>query len=359
MTLLDFLQPQYKGTGAVTPNLKPEDAVKNYRLDEIVATAQGINFSETRPELWKTHPRRDQAQSGTCVAQTIAKMAGIMREMKTGEYVEYSATPIYQNRVNKPQAGMIGVDALDLWRKQGVTLEHLVPSQSLSDAQVEAQTVNQYEKEIGAISKLDAYVTLPTRSFNLLVSTLIATQKPIMVWFWGEYDEWSRDIPQLLHGDKSVSTATVRHSVTATPNIGIYNGKQGFTIEDSWGSVGIGGQGIRFITREMYEARNFFAAYPTNFKTYKEMGVDPAKPKHHFTRNLSYGLRGDQDVIALQTILKYEDLFPANVDSTGNYYEITRKGVLNFQLKHGIPTDGLEGTLVGVKTRRALNDMYA
>lgn len=355
---LDKLTTKRKGTGALTPNLTPQDAVKNYQFEELVSVAAAVNFSPTSPERWKIYPRRDQDGSGTCVAQTIAKMAGILREQKTGEFVEYSATPIYQKRINKPQAGMVGVDALDLWRKDGITLEHLVPSQQMNDAQVDAAQVNQYEKDIAGISKLDAYILLPAANFDLAVSTILATGKPLMVWIWGEYDEWSRDIPRLLHSG-NLYNATVRHSITATPNIGIYEGEIGFTIEDSWGSTGIQGLGARWITREWYEKRNYFAAYPTAFKTYQEMGIDPAKPKHSFTRNLPYGLRNDPDVVKLQDILKYEGLFPANFDSTGNYLEVTRKAVLDFQLKHGVPTDGLEGRLVGVKTRRALNDMYA
>jgi len=348
-----------KGTGALTPNVNQEAALKNYRIEELVSTAAPINFSPTSPERWKIYPRRDQDGSGTCVAQTIAKMGGILREQKTGEFIEYSATPIYQKRVNRPQAGMVGIDALDLWRKDGLTLESLVPSQQQNDAQVEAQRINEYEKQIGAISKLDTYVILPAGNFDLAVSTMLATGKPLMVWIWGEYDEWSRDIPTLLHADKTIYNATVRHSITATPNIGIYQDKIGFTIEDSWGSTGVNGLGVRWITKEWYEKRNYFCAYPTTFKSYSDIGVDPAKPKHSFTRNLAYGLVGDQDVAALQGILKYEAFFPANVDSTGNYYEVTRKAVLAWQIKHGVPTDGLEGRLVGVKTRKALNDIYA
>lgn len=356
---LDKLQGVKKGTGALTPNLTPADEAKNYRIDELVSKAAPVNFSPTSPERWKTYPKRNQNGSNTCVAQTIAKMAGILREQKTGEFVEYSATPIYQKRINKPQGGMIGVDALNLWRNDGITLEHLVPSQEQNDAQIEAQIVNEYEKQVGGISKLDAYVVLPPRDFDLAVSTMLATGKPLMIWIWGEYDEWSQNIPRAVRPEGTLYNATVRHSVTATVNIGIYNGEIGFTIEDSWGSTGINGLGVRWITRDFYEKRNYFCAYPTTFKTYKELGVNPAKPKYSFTGNLTYGMKLNKDVVALQDILKYEELFPANVDSTGNYYEVTRKAVLAWQIKHGVPTDGLEGNLVGVKTKRKLNELYA
>lgn len=354
---LDKLVGKRNGTGAITPNVSDEAAVKNYQIEELVAAFAAVNYSQTDPTRWKVYPKRNQAQSNTCVAQTIAKMAGILREQKTGEYVEYSATPIYKKRINKPTAGMVGTDALDLWRKDGVTLESLVQSQGMNDTQVDTAQVNEYENQVGAISRLDAYVVLPTRDFDLAISTMLATGKPLMVWHRWNYNEWDMEVPTLKAAEGS--NLVGHHSTTLTPNMGIYQGQVGATTEDSWGSVGIEGMGVRWLTREFYNARNTFTAYPTAFKTYAEIGVDPVKPRYSFTRNLPYGIRLDKDVQALQKILQYEGLYPANFDATGNYLEVTRKAILDWQIKHGVPTDGLDGRLVGAKTRKALNDMYA
>lgn len=351
-----LLKPKQRhGTGAITPNQTKEAEIKNYRIEELVAAYANVNYSQTNIDRWKIYPRRDQGASNTCVAQTIAKMAGIMREQKTGEFVEYSATPIYQDRVNKPQAGMIGTDALDQWRKKGVTLEYMVPSQNIADYQVEAQQINEYEKQIGEISRIDAYVVLPARDFDLAVSTMLATGKPLMVWHQWEYDEWDINIPA-IKSTKQVGRDmfTGHHSTTLTPNVGIYDGKIGATTEDSWGARGINNLGIRWLTKEFYNARNTFTAYATSFKTYQEMGIDPAKPKYTFTRLLKYGLRLDKDVVALQNILKYEGLFPANYDSTGNFLEVTRKAVVAWQGKYGLVADGV----VGTNTRKKLNQLY-
>lgn len=358
--MFNALKPIYKGTGALTTNVSDDLAVHNYQIQELVAGYAAINFSETDPTRWKVYPKRNQSVSNTCVAQTIAKMGGILREQKSGQFVEYSATPTYQSRVNKGTAGMVGTDALDLWRKNGLTLEALVQSQGMSDAQVEAEQVNDYEKEVAGISKLDAYILLPVRDFDLAVSTMLATGKPLMVWHQWDYAEWDTQIPTVKSAKQiGLGAFEGHHSTTLTPNIGIYQGKVGATTEDSWGKVGIGGMGVRWLTREFYNARNTFAAYPTTFKTYGDMGIDPAKPAWRFTRNLPYGLKLDADVKKLQDILKYENLYPANFDSTGNYLEVTRKGVLAWQIKHGVPTDGVEGKIVGPKTIAALNDIYA
>lgn len=356
MPAIRFIKPKTKyGTGAITPNISKEAEIKNYRIEELVAAYAAVNYSPTTPDRWKIYPVRNQGASNTCVAQTIAKMAGIMREQKTGEFVEYSATPIYQDRVNKPSAGMIGTDALDQWRKKGVTLEFMVPSQNINDAEVEAQQVNDFEKQIGDISRIDGYVVLPPRNFDLAVSTMLATGKPLMVWHQWEYDEWDIDVPTIKNLKKlGIDPFTGHHSTTLTPNAGIYNGQVGATTEDSWGTRGINGKGIRWLTREFYNARNTFAAYATSFKTYQEMGIDPAKPSYSFTRNLKYGMRLDKDVVALQNVLKYEDCYPANYDSTGNFLEVTRKGVVKWQEKHGLVADGI----IGTSSRKVLNQLY-
>jgi len=354
-----FKKKNTHGTGALTPNTTKEAELDNYRIEELVAAAAAVNYQNTTPDKWKVYPKRMQSASGTCVAQTIAKMGGILREQATGEFIEYSATTIYRERMNKPSAGMIGTQALDLWRKDGLTLEHLVPSQNMTDAQVDGTPVNTYDKQVGEISKLDAYVVLPPRNFDLAVSTMLATKKPLMVWHKWDYAEWDINIPT-LKSNKGINDALEgHHSTTLTPNVGVYEGQVGATTEDSWGNVGIGSMGVRWLTREFYNARNTFAAYPTTFKTYADLGVDPAKPRYRFNRDIKYGARLDRDIQALQDILKYENLYPANHDSTGNYLEVTRKGILAWQEKHGVPTDGLNGAYVGTKTRTALNAMYA
>jgi hypothetical protein len=70
----------------------------------------------------------------------------------------------------------------------------------------------------------------------------------------------------------------------------------------------------------------------------------------------------DADIVALQNILKYEGLFPLNIDSTGNYYALTMAGVLAFQIKYNVANPGelnqLQGRQAGPKTLEKLNELY-
>ncbi len=63
-----------------------------------------------------------------------------------------------------------------------------------------------------------------------------------------------------------------------------------------------------------------------------------------FERNLSFGLRGDADVVRLQQFLQGEKLYggPAN----GNFFSLTRAAVVRFQEREGIrPVTGFVGPL--------------
>src|SRR3972149_6546948 len=101
---------------------------KDFLFKEIITAANPVTWIEK--STWRKFPIFNQDGSGSCVAQTMAKLMGIMYFLKNQAYVHFSATHIYQRRANKPQPGMGGTDAFDLAR-QSVTLEELIPSQNM------------------------------------------------------------------------------------------------------------------------------------------------------------------------------------------------------------------------------------
>ena len=86
------------------------------------------------------------------------------------------------------------------------------------------------------------------------------------------------------------------------------------------------------------------------------------KPKFTFQNVLLYG-QSNYSIKILQDILKYENLFPLNITSTGNYLQITAKAVLAWQRKHKVASESelssLMGKRVGEKTIKALNSIYS
>lgn len=333
---------------------------KLFTISELIPAAAGaVPLEITDPSKWKIYPRRDQAQSNTCVFQARAKAAGILREQTTGEFVEYSASD-YNKRSNKPSAGAYPVEAFDFWKKDGIGLEVLEPSQKMSDAGVALVTQSPFEIDVAKISKIENYVALLGYNFDVILATLYNTKKPIPVGFFATSSEWNKDVPIIINPSLTLDKAGVRHEVCATPNIGIYKGEEGFTIEDSWGTTGIEGKGVRWITRSFFEKRNYIPGlYPTAFKTYTDIGVQPTKPKVNLQIDLEFGMQ-HPDVRKLQEVYKYEGLFPANHPGSDLFHNITLEATKKFQVRYSIaaPGDGGYGR-VGPKTRAKINQLFA
>lgn len=361
---------------------RPVDAKqKDIFQQELVASAAPVIWKEKKRSEFRSFLEQEQDGSGSCVAQTIKKLAQILLWLKEKTLVDFSATFIYWPRSNKPDGGMIGVEAFDIWKNQGITLEALLPSQHMSDSQMDAAAIEQYEKDIAAIFKIANHVGLANGDFEGLASTIQQTGKGVMTWFYFNSQEWSDEMPRVRDNSLTIPTG-LRHSVAAV-DFGLIDGKKYIKIEDS---AHFGAKSVRFISEEFYKQRNWFARYPMNFKfqdstqptppTPEPIPV-PAKPRYTFTRPLVFiplneagnvadsALNAAQkvDVVALQDILRYEGVFPVNVQSTGYYGATTARAVLAYQKKYAVAPvaelDALQGRRAGEKTIAHLNSKYS
>jgi|JI8StandDraft_1071087.scaffolds.fasta_scaffold00207_40 hypothetical protein len=289
-------------------NRSTVDKEKDYTLDELVASTADVPWIEKKESEWNTYPVLDQKRTSSCVAHTLAKMMGIYFKRQEGEYIDISRTHLYQRRVNKPEGGMVGADAFKI-AQEGVTLAALAPNKP-TDAEMDAYEIAEYKQGIGAFFAISNYIALPTRDFETVASTIYKTGKGVMVWFYGEKDEWSKFVPEIRYPKLNPSDAYIRHSVTAV-DFTLYKGKKCLVIEDS---AHFGGLSRRLITEDFFKARNFYAAYFMNFK-YDEV---KKKPKYKGT------------IASMQDCLKHYGVFPSNVDSTGNWFNVTQKAVEDF-----------------------------
>jgi hypothetical protein len=250
---------------------------------------------------------------------------------------------------------MSGVDVFNIAR-QGVTLEELVPSQKMTDNQMDTTPIESYKEKVGEIFKIGNFLTISQLSIDTVASVVQTTGKGVMVWFYFDFPEWT-DVPHVKNPSLTPYNAPGRHSV-AVVDYTLYRGKKALIIEDSWGTS-YGKAGQRVIDEDFFNARCYFAGYPMNF-AFEDQAVKP-KPVYRFTTPLEFGITHG-DVIKLQDVLKYEGLFPTNTDSTGYYGAITAKAILAWQIKHKVaPLDelnSLQGRRVGAKTIEKLNALY-
>ena len=262
----------------------------------------------------------------------------------SGKWVDLSASHIYKRRANKPQGGMGGNDVFQIMQK-GTTENQYAPSDNMNDTQMDSVEVTPEEELIGKKYAIGNYLTVPVKDIDTIASIIQTTGKGVMVWFYWKYDEWL-DVPEVKHTNLNLHAAdTCRHSVCAV-DFTLYNGEKALIIDDSWDKVATALDGQRVITESFFKERNFFAAYPMNFR-YDQ--------KHVFTKTLKFNPKFfvDEEVKALQDILKKQGLFPSNVDTTGYFGAITLKAVKQFQTKYNLKPDGI----VGPKTNEVLNTL--
>lgn len=333
--------------GALLDTRTQAEKDKDWKFGEIVASTAPVNWVEKPQNEWRKFPIFNQNGSGSCVAQTLRKMAGVYIWLKTNVFVILSASHIYQRRENKPSPGMSGVDVFEIGKK-GVTLEQFAPSENMSDGQMDNIQVIPFMEEVGKVFKLGSYFVGPVKDIETVASIIQTTGKAVMVWFYFQGDEWG-NVPVVKNPSLDQNAySTLRHSVAAV-DFTLYNGEKAIIIDESWGQgTAMGGQ--RVITESFFKERNFFTAHFMNLAF--EEATTP-KPHFYFSKDLYMGM-ANADVKALQDCLKYEGTYSINTDSTGYFGSVTKTAVVNFQAKYGISQVGR----VGPVTREKLNFLY-
>jgi hypothetical protein len=305
-----------------------EQKLKNYKFSEFVTAPQIVKWEER--DYRRLPTIRDQDGSGQCVCMTYATEMGIIFQQKYGVWMDFSSSFPYQMRKYPTISGCTSEDIFDIFPKIGNVFEKDMPSQKMNDSQSMAVKREVWFDDLAKIYKLKR-IALPL-DFETVASTIQATGKGVMVWFKFSTSEWT-DTPTLT--DKPITSG---HSVTAVDYI-LKKGKKYLVIQDSWG-LDYAVKGYRFISEEYFNARCFNAGYLLNF----DFESPVLKP------------RFDGSVVSLQDCLKYEGLFPSNVNSTGVFGSITKKALIDFQVKYNIsPAYGNFGPI----TKKKLTELYS
>lgn len=366
-----------------------EEKQKDIPFGEIVISALAVVWTKKAPSVWRKFPVFDQNGGSDCVANTAAKILGILRWLKDQVFVRFSSAHIYRRRSNYPGGGMIGNNAFEILA-QGATLDAIVPSDGLHEAELNSIQIPAYGVEVSKLFAIDNAVPIlpPIGDIETAASVIQATGKPLMVWFFFTAEEWGASTvdgaPSDYNRPKVISALTgpqdrlsLNHSVTAVDFTLTADGKKALIIEDS---AHFGGYVRRIIDEDFYKARNWYVAYPMSLKTVQvtpETHNDTTRPRYTFTKPLRFipwdnstnkpsnpALHASQeaDVRALQDILKYEGNMAANVASTGYYGPLTCTAVMKGQIAHNVDAlqtlQDLKGEVFGAKSIAAYNAVY-
>lgn len=307
-------------------DFRHEELVAGVPVAQWLTKAQPDGFQmDLSSKIWRRFPVRQQDGSGACVAFTVAKIASILLYNDQKEYVSFSPASIYTNRKNKPFGGMFGYDAWNIATNLGVSLDVLMPSDQLDDTKLDAIPYQIHDKLVASQFKIRGYVQI---SDFESIAAMAERGIPVMMWFSLSGKEWG-DFPTILPGVNAFSG----HSITAVDAVK-FDDVDYIVAEDSYGTFGRF-PGQRLISKQYFDTRNLYAAYPRTFTFATETSVRPTY---------------DGSIVSLQDCLKWGGFFPIDVDSSGVYGPVTRRAVTAFQKANDLEQVGV----VGPKTIKVL-----
>lgn len=310
-------------TGAILPT---EEEVKNLdQFTDIVASATEVVWKPLATANLPTWTQYDQFLTYSCVANSIGLMKSVMYYQRRGIEWKFSPLWIYGQRVNKPTAGMIGVDAFSIDGKVGQIPYDLLPSPASEEGTVNPKSFPEFYDIAKIFRGDDVPIIVPVKDIDTLVSIQQVTNKPIMVWFEFEWQEWVKNQPTIEYNNPRL-----RHSVVFIPkkketdmSYGLWNGEKAIVVQDSTGLPSTI-NGKRIITESFFKSRNIFVAYMMRFKF--EVSLIP--------------ITWDGSIISLQKCLQSKGFFPTNVSFVENFGPTTKGALRKFQQFAGIPVTG-------------------
>ena len=343
-----FMKEEQIINGALEDNRSEEEKAKDYTHVEVLGGAvSSLTWVEKPQSQWIKLSKREQITSSSCGGQAGAKA----EEALSG--VISSANPIYRNRSNYPDGGMIQIEIGQNLKKIGTCYESVSPSQNMTEDQMNAVIL-----PTDLPFKVSAYYIIPgkTNTDMDVLKTALDKGHAIIPLISSNNQEYG-SVP-VYNGQPS----TFGHFVCCVPgNDTLYNGEKSLVIDDSCAVHSTVNQsGQRIFTESWLKQRcvSFLALIKAIPETI------PPTIHHQFNVDLSYGMMNNPDVVVLQDILKVEGCMQTSIPSTGNFLSISKASLIKLQNKYKndilTPVGLTEGTgYCGVNTRNWLNKHYA
>lgn len=323
--MFNFFKIKFQN-GVLPDNRLPEEKALDYKQQEIVTAPAPVEWKHKT--TFRTFPTRKQGASGSCWEQATEKERGIMAYLKYGKFIVFSSFP-YKFRENTANSGSNKLDRI-MYANMGSVEESLIPSQSMSDSQIQKIEVSDYYKDLAKVTGCKT-VDIPI-DINTIASTIEVTGKGVNICLRFGPGEWFYQLVAKILG----INIPWGHSVVAVDYYLNSKNEKCLRIEDSACEDG-------FPQREVNEQfllnRCFDCSYLVNFKTYIEK---PDKPTF------------DGSIKSLQDCLKYEGFFPATQQSTGFFGPITKTALKTFQKKYNIIVTGE----LDANTTKKIHELY-
>jgi len=325
-------------TGGLLDQRNDTEKSKDYKHSEVVASSVPVIWEEKSFEQLRKFPDRFQFTSSSCMAQSGNKNLGIANWFLTKVFPILSCLSTYRKRENYPKEGMSLPNLFELLTTELSCLEKDIPSQNLTEDEMNNANISLSTKELSDAVKYKAdgyfYFEEPYNIDDIALS--ISQGKPVEAMIFFDHDEYWQPIPKMLRKVDIYAKKTARHGIAIVDFL-LIGGIKYLYIEDSAGNTtGINKQGRRYLSEEFFTKRCFGAGYLV-----KKSYVPIVKPEYTFKKVLVYNMRNNKDVIALQNILQYEGFMPTQLNKipftpTGNFLGMTAQALIKWQISHGI-----------------------
>lgn len=326
-------------TGVIAdPRLDPK-VIEGWSIDEVLAESATVEWKEKTMSEVAQYPVWNQSSSGACVAFAKAKQISIKVFDMTGVWIDFSPASIYQLRANKTTSGMAISNANEIVNTFGATLEALMKSQNLNEKQINAVKKTKIGDLMakGIAEAVMRYLYVPVDIER--IAQTIESKRAVSMLIYATSDEYSRMRPIIINPSLKYAEAPIRHEVIGVDYCTDKNGVKIICINDS---AHFGGIPIREFTKEFLEKRCILADAIDVFS------FDPDAEENRPTY--------DGSIISLQKCLRFEGLFPNNVDYVEVLGPITKKAISDFQVRYKLHPTGTGA--VGPATKAKLLELY-
>lgn len=315
--------------GIIEDTRPAEQKAKDFKHSELVSSSVPVKW--TADNFIPNYLTRNQGMSGSCGAQSGAKAFTIMY----GNV--YSAIPFWLFRSNFPSTGMSMFDIAEAGRKKGTVLESVLPSQLMSDEQMNSAVEAEFRNKFAS-----GYVFLDDLDIDVIASVLDAN-KHVLIAFRSSWEEFIiRPEDNIIEYNPN-AIPTFGHAVVITGRR-LINGVKCFAIENSWGDY-YEFEDTQYLPEDFCKNRIFQAFY---FLPEKNTPM----PTYKFFTNLKVGFVNN-DCIILQECLKSLGFLPSGMKTFPRFGEITKAGVIKFQKAYNLPTTGFFGEM----SRKKMNEL--
>ncbi len=350
----NIFRKEVYGTGVINDDRTQGERSDDYLAEE-VASFIPVQWKDVPQKDWRKFPITNQSSSSSCVGHSIAKLLGIENWLEEGKFIHYSARDIYTRRKNFPTGGMWFQNGMEIGYKYGSAFEQLMPSYGKNEVEMnKTDGRTPLTLQVALVGRGGNYLAIPL-DIEKIASIIEPEGKPVMIGVRFGPREWNRKVPVILGERKDYHHAVVCHSAI------LWKGKRALVLDDSWGSSVPSFDGRRILTEDWFKEGRISAAwYYLRLSNIREKDNKIPKPKYKFEKNLQWGMRNN-DVAMLQRALMWDGIFPVNVPATGNYFSITARAVLGWQIKNNVaPIEELQklkGRHFGPKSRSVMNSM--